>query len=228
MENILHRILAESFDRKTGGSTHKAGKLPFITLSREFGCQANPLAAMLKKELDKPGKPWNIMNKEIIFTAARELNMDPDLIASISGSSDRTQLDEILHALSSKYYKSDRKIRQTVATVVMNSALSGRVIIVGRGSAAITHGLQPAIHVQLIAPIEWRLDSLMSRHGLKREEMLKQLTETDLKRYKLIRDNAKGGDSLAHLFDLTINCSLVTHQEMVEMIIKLATLRKMI
>jgi len=228
MENLLQKLMVESFERKQAGDAKSFEKLPFITISREFGCQANLLATMLKQELDKRGKPWRIMNKEIIQNAARELHMDSNVIGRIAEAFERTTIDEVLGALSSKYYKSDRKIRQTVATVVLNTAQSGRAIIVGRGGAAVTRGLQPAIHVHMIAPIEWRLNSLMERHGLKREETLKQLTETDHKRYKLIRDSIKGIESVENLYDLAIDCHLVSHQEMVELIMKLASLRKMI
>jgi cytidylate kinase len=228
MENLLQKIMADSFERKQAGDSRLSGNLPFITISREYGCQANLLATMLKKELDKSGKNWQIMNKEIIQNAARQLNLDSDVISRIAGSLERTQMDEILHALSSKFYKSDRKIRQTIASVVLNTALSGYAIIVGRGGAAIARGLHPAIHIHMIAPIEWRLNSLMTRHGLKREETYKTLTETDHKRYKLIRDNLKGTETVEHLFDLSINCSLVSHEELVETILKLARLRKML
>jgi cytidylate kinase len=228
MENMLHKIMAESFERKQAGDPRLLGNLPFITISREFGCQANLIATMLKQELDKSGKTWQIMNKEIIQNAARELHLDSDLISRISGSFERTQMDEIISALSSRYYKSDRKIRQTIASVVLNTAIAGHSIIVGRGAAAVTRGLHPAIHVHLIAPVEWRLNSMMVRHGLKREETYKQLTETDHKRYKLIRDSLKGIETVEHLFDLSINCSLVSHEEIVKIIVKLAQMRKMV
>ncbi|MBK6966139.1 MAG: cytidylate kinase-like family protein [Bacteroidales bacterium] len=228
MENMLLKVMAESFERKQAGDPRLLGNLPFITISREFGCQANLLAAMLKQELDKSGKTWQIMNKEIIQDAARELHLDTDLISRISGSFERTQMDEIIHALSSRYYKSDRKIRQTIASVVLNTAHAGHVIVVGRGGAVVTRGLHPSIHVHLIAPIEWRLNSLMVRYGLKREETYKQLTETDHKRYKLIRDSLKGAEAMEHLFDLSINCNLVSHEEMVKIIMNLAQIRKMV
>jgi len=228
MENLLQKLMAESFERKQAGVSKSNDILPFITISREFGCQANLLATMLKEELDKGGKPWRIMNKEIIQNAAKELHMDSNIIGRIAEAFERTTIDEVLGALSSKYYKSDRKIRQTVAEVVLNTAQSGRAIIVGRGGAAVTRGIQPAIHVHLIAPIEWRLNSLMERYGLKREETLQQLTETDHKRYKLIRDSIKGIESVENLYDLTIDCHLVSHEEMVELIMKLAKHRKMV
>jgi len=228
MDNLLLKLMAESFDRKQAGISRPMGTDPFITISREFGCQANLLADMLKKELDMSGKQWRIMNKEIIFDAAKELNMDPEIISNISGAIDRTQIDEVMSALSSKYYKSDRKIRQTVASVVTNAAQSGHAIIVGRGGAAITHGLTPAIHIHLIAPIEWRLNSLMQRHSLKREEAFKQLTEIDHKRYKIFRDYVKWAEPIEQLFDLTFNCSTVSHHEMVGMIMNLVSERKMV
>lgn len=228
MDNLLLKIMVERFEHKVSGNTLPDGHKPFITISREFGCQANMLAVMLKQELDTSSTSWRIMNKEIIQDAARDLHMDPAVINAIAGSSERTQMDEVLHALSSKFYKSDRKIRQTIASVVQSTAGSGHVIIVGRAGAAITRGMSPAIHIHLIAPMEWRLNSLIQRHGITREAAFKQLSETDLKRYKLIRDNVKGGESHENLYDLTLNCSMVSHNEMVKIIMKLAEFRKMI
>jgi cytidylate kinase len=228
MENLLLKVMAESFDRNQSGVSQPLKNLPFITISREFGCQANLLAEMLKKELDKYGISWQIMNKEIINKAAKELNIDPGIIANISTADERNQLDEVLHALSSKYYKSDRKIRQTIASVVLKTARIGHTIIVGRAGAAITRELKPAIHIHLIAPIEWRLNSMMQRYNLKREEAFKQLTDIDHKRYKLFRDNVKWAEPIEQLFDLTFNCSTITHQEMIEMIMKLIVKRKMV
>jgi len=222
MDNLLLHIMAESFDRNQSGEEVPGTPRPFITISREYGCQANILAQMLRERLEQKGQHWRIMNKEIIFDAARELHLHPDKIAGISEASNRSQLDEVMHAMSSRFYKSDRKIRQTVASVVLNTALSGNVIIVGRGGAAITQGLQPAIHLHMIAPIDWRIQQLMLRNQLKRAEILKKLTEIDHKRYKVMRDNIKWAGSSEYLFDLTINCSMVSQHEVLKLVLSLA------
>lgn len=219
-EDLLLNYMVESFDR----NQHYAKKLeggPFITISRDFGCQANLLAKMLKEELQKAGQNWSILNKEIIMEAAKKLGMDPRSVARISESTDRNLMDEVLASLTTKYYKSDKKIRQTIASVITSAADAGNAIIVGRGSAVITHGMQPSINIKLTAPLEWRLQSLMLRYHAKREYMLKELNSIDLKRHRLMSQLNKTYGNSNDIYDLQINCSTITHRQIVTMVIAL-------
>jgi len=220
-DSILIKYMVESFDHSQPVSKKYESK-PFITISRDFGCQANTIARMLKEEFQKKGQKWSILNKEIIMESARKLEMDPRQVKEISESTDRTVMDEVLSALSQKYYKSDRKIRQTIASVVSSAAIDGNTIIVGRAGAAITQGLTPSIHIKLFAPIEWRLASLMQRYHANREHMMKQITSTDLSRHKMFSQVMKGTENVNELYDLHVNCSKLTHQQIVAVIMQLA------
>lgn len=219
-DNLFIRYMVESFDQNQQ-VVKKKESLPFITISREYGCQANLLAKMLKEALEAKGHKWAILNKEIIMESAKVLGMEPRRVQEISESTDRTVMDEVLSALSTKYYKSDRKIRQTIASVVTSAANEGYTIIVGRGGAAITRGMQPSLHIKLNAPLEWRLQSLMIRYHASREHMMKEITSIDYKRHRMLSQILKGSENTNELYDLQINCSTVSHKQIVAMIVKL-------
>lgn len=218
--NLLIKYMVESFDQSQPVQKKKESS-PFITISREYGCQANLLAAMIKEELEKGGQKWSILNKEIIMESAKMLEMEPRKVKDISESTDRTLMDEVLSALSTKYYKSDRKIRQTISSVVTSAANEGHTIIVGRGGAAVTKGMHPSIHIRLFAPIEWRLQSLMKRYHATREHMMKEITSIDYKRHRMLSQILKGAENSDEIYDLHINCSTISHQQIVAMVIKL-------
>lgn len=219
--------MVESFEQKHVPQQKKEEGGPFITISREHGCMGNTFAIMLRDELAKMGYTWRIMNKEIIQESAKELNMDPHKVMDIS-QTDRTQMDEVLHALSTRYYKSDKKIMHTISSVILSAANEGKAIIVGRGGVVTTRGMQPSIHLKLYAPIEWRLLSLMERYHAKREHMLSEITTIDHKRHKLTRDAMKGFENVDDYYDLHINCSTINLKQMVMMIIKLMEERGML
>ncbi|HLO92255.1 MAG TPA: cytidylate kinase-like family protein [Lentimicrobium sp.] len=219
-DNLFLKYMVESFDLNQP-VFKKKDSLPFITISRDFGCQANLLAKMLKDELDKKGQRWSILNKEIIMESAKVLEMDPRQVQEISESTDRTVMDEVLAALSTKYYKSDRRIRQTISSVVTSAANEGYTIIVGRGGAAITKGMQPSINIKLYAPLEWRLQSLMKRYHATREHVMKEITSIDYKRHKMVTQILKGSENSGEIYDLQINCSTVNHRQIVAMIVRL-------
>ena len=50
------------------------------------------------------------------------------------------------------YYKSDLKIRTTIAKVIRKFANEGNAIIVGRGGVAITRDIPLSLHIFLEAP----------------------------------------------------------------------------
>jgi cytidylate kinase len=228
MENILIKTLIRSFESKDTPVNEPEKPRPFITISREYGCQAELLSEMIISDIAQKGYAWQMVNKEILNHAAIELKMHPEKVESVISGTNRGIIDEIIDASTSKYYKSDRKIRQTISRAVDTFARQGNVIIIGRGGASITQGLPNGIHVRLVAPSSWRLASLMDRHKLSREDALKQMTSFDHKRYKLQRDYLKGLQDLDLLFDLKFNCSKVTLPEIAKTIIQLMEIRGMI
>ncbi len=228
MENILIKTLIRSFESKENHVNKQEDPRPFITISREYGCQAELLTEMIISEIARKGYAWQMVNKEILNHAANELKMHPEKVESVISDTNRSMLDEIIDASTSKYYKSDRKIRQTISSTVNTFARQGNVIIIGRGGASITQGLSKGLHIRLVAPSSWRLESLMTRNKLNREDTLKLMTSFDHKRYKLQRDYLKGMQDLDLLFDIKFNCSKVSLPEIAKTIIQLMEIRGMI
>ena len=174
---------------------------PVVTLSREFGCPGKKIAYCLIRKLNETkgsGKkpfPWRCINKEIISESAEALNLDPDAIEYVFKYEKKTFFDDILSSQSSKYYKSDRKIRNTIARVIRNIASEGNVVILGRGGVAITREMDRSLHVMLEAPINWRMLRTMQKYGMSEKEALNYSREIDRKRREL-RDyyHGKGTD----------------------------------
>ncbi len=181
-------------------------KKPFITISRESGCDASRLARILIERFHEINQHWRYIDKEILTETSRELQMDKSKIDYVFNAEKKKHADEILSALSNRYYKSDFRVRKAIANVVSHIAGEGQVILVGRGGAAITSGMRKGIHIKLVAPLEWRVNNLMKRKGRSRIEVLNYITDSDRKRQILLQDfKRKSDDQLA--FDLIINCS---------------------
>ena len=228
MNNLLIETLIRSFEANKPQAIDPPVHKPFVTISREFGCQANLLSELLNEELLKRDCNWQKVNKEILNTAGSELKMHPDKIKRVISDGKRGMLDETLDSLSAKYYKSDRKIRRTIADVVTTFATEGNVIIIGRGSASITQGMPNGLHIRLAAPSSWRMHAIMERRKLNREDAIKLIASMDHKRFKLQRDYIKGVHDFDSLFDIKFNCAKVSLEEITQIIIQLMETRKMI
>ena len=134
-EKYFSQVLA---DRITPGKPTG----PYISISRDFGCLANPIAERLARELSLRNKKkginrdWKWLNKQILEESAKALELNPSKIKYIFQSQQKSIFDEIVSALSTRYYKSDKKIRKTITEVIRAIAKTGDVIIVGRGGVA--------------------------------------------------------------------------------------------
>jgi cytidylate kinase len=209
------------FNRKFANlypQTPKQKQGPFITISRQTGCNANVVAEMLLEELRKQTPEWKMINKEIIDQAAGKLKVDKQRINDIITAKDRTMADEILNALSTRYYKNDKMVRKAIAEVVHHDAESGNVIIVGRGGVAVTRELEKGIHIKLTAPVEWRVNEIMHRRGISKEESEAFVVATDKKRIKLL-EQLSGKKSEDILFDLIFNSATFSPPQIVNLIL---------
>jgi cytidylate kinase len=231
MGNILLKYLEERHKKATQKVEEPKKVGPVITISRSFGCSANvcasELANILTKMEDNADNPWKIISKEILEESAKELGIDSEKIEYIFQFERRSAIDEILEALSSKYYKSERKIRNTIREVIHSFGEQGRVIIVGRAGASILYDIKNALHVRLIAPLDYRIETVSRRHKISYKEAKKLTLDMDKKRAMLRKDFA--GKRTSDLdYDLIFNCKTVSSDEIVQLIVKAAEMRKMV
>jgi cytidylate kinase len=206
---------------------------PVITISREYGCPAKRIAQKLSEELTRKmfvkGKDveWKYITKEIMSESAKELELDPAKIRYVFQYEQKGLLDDILTSHSTKYYKSDRRIRNTIAKVIRNIGCEGNVVIVGRGGVAITHDIPKSLHIHLEAPLEWRALRTSAKLDLPIEEAEQYALDIDRKR-KQFREFFEGKNTDYTRFDLCFNCMTLSIDEIVKIIIRAAEIRNLI
>lgn len=228
--NILLKYMERRFNKKEEKeSPIEAG--PVITISRETGCPAKRIARLLALALNKRNQNknihWKCVSKEILYEAARELDMNPSQIKYVFDFEQRGIWDDILSSFSTKYYKSDRKIRSTIAEVVRAVSEQGHVIIIGRGSVAITRDIPNSFHINLQAPLEWRAEILIEKSGMKIDEAREFALETDSKREKF-RNSFYGNNTDYTRFDVSFNCMTFSDEEIVTAIINMLEYRGLV
>lgn len=207
---------------------------PVITISRFYGCPGKKVARSLIEQLTQKmiikghqKAEWKMITKEIMSQSAHELEVDPDQIKYVFDYEQKGIIDDILSAHLNKYYKSDRKIRNTIGKVIRNIAYEGNAVIVGRGGVAITRDIERSLHIHLEAPLEWRALRISEKHSISMEEAEKYILDIDKKR-KQFRDYFQGKNTDYTNFDITFNCMTLSVEEMVKIIVKAADVRKLI
>ncbi len=229
MKNDLHKYMSERYQRQNL-VTKAAG--PVITISREYGCPAKSVAKKLTQALTeinkKKNKPeWRWISKELLHEVAKELQMDPSNIKYVFDYQKKGLLDDILSSHLNKYYKSDRRIRNTIAKVIRNISYDGNVIIVGRGGVAITKEVPKSLHINLEAPLEWRTLRTSEKNCLSIEDARIFALDVDKKR-KEFREFFEGKNTDYTRFDVSFNCMTLSIPEIVDAIVDLAKSRDLL
>ena len=202
-------------------------KSVFITFSRQTGCNGSGMAVDLVKALKAEGHKWTFMNKEVLEDTANKLKIHPSKIKYVFDNKKKTHVDDVLSAFSSKYYKSDKKVRKTITEVIRYYAIEGNIIVVGRAGVATTADIPGGLHIRFTAPYEWRLNALKKRSEFKDENVAAFIKKHDIKKRMLIED-FYGKDIQEIQFDLTINCAAFTRQQIIALIIEAMKWKNMI
>lgn len=206
---------------------------PVITISREYGCPARLVAEKLSEQLtrictSKGHKlQWKWIGKEILAEAAKELNIDPAQIKYIFNYEQRGFIDDIFASYTSKYYKSNRKIKGTIRDVIRSIGKEGHTIIVGRGGVAITRDISKSLHINLEGPLEWRALRVSERYNISIPKAKDYSLDIDRKR-KAFREMFEGRGTDYTTFDLTFNCMTLSIDEIVDIISNAVEIRKML
>jgi cytidylate kinase len=220
MKNTLLTYLNKRMSRKMINPTAERPPGPVITISREVGCSGIAIAEELALRLREkyPGHNWKVLSKEIFQQSAMELDLDPERVSKVFKQIDRSTFDELLNAFHEKKYKSDKKVRKTVVDVIRSFAEDGYCIIVGRASNVIAADIRNALHVRVVAPMEYCIRSIMEKNNFNREESVKFIEQVEKERYAY-RHAAMGKDlDEPEIFDITFNREAFSLEIMIDII----------
>ena len=201
---------------------------PVITISRECGCSASNLAEQLTNRINekssKQESKWRWVNKEILKLASDELKIHQDEVKKIVDSGEKNFLDEIVYSFTEKYYVTNLKAKKIIEEVVRNLAVRGKVIIVGRGSEILSHGIPHALHVRLYAPLDWKIKAMCERSNISESEAKKIVLLVDKQRAEF-RDSYLEKNQPAFEYDIQFNCARLSQEEIIDIMLSIAERR---
>lgn len=136
---------------------------PTLTIARQFGCEAYPLAERLKEILDaRTGEVWTIFDKALIERVSRESHLAEELFANLGDES--RVLDRLASTIPGWTTHAERFA--LLARQIVCIAREGNAIIVGRGASVLTQALPSCFHFRLVATHEHRVASIQQRLSL--------------------------------------------------------------
>jgi cytidylate kinase len=228
MENLLLKYMGKGLADETPGSDETK---PLVTISREFGCPSKLIAQMLVDEINKNSeashaRKWKFINKEVLESAAKELQVSSSEVKYLINAGTRGLLEDVLVSFSS-VYASNIKVKRTLVKVVSTIANAGYVVLVGRGSAAILRGRSHSLHIRLMAPEDWRIPEICKMRDISTEAAVKLMNNTDQKRAGLY-ETILGRKMDPYVFDVVFNCATTPKHRIVSDILAMMVNRALI
>lgn len=230
MSDTFVKYFQERFKIEDKGSNIPG---PVVTISREFACGAQILAAMLASKLNEFFLPidarqtWSVISKEILLETARQLQTDSRKIEYVFAFEQRNLVDDFLLSLSTKKHLSDWVVKEAIRKVIREFSETGYSIIVGRAGAQIARDIEKSLHIKLVAPFEFRRNLVMEKYHLDEKEAGKKTKEMDHNREKLIKMFVK--ESLCEkCYDVYYNTRFLSHEQICNSVIHLMQQKKLI
>ena len=165
------------------GSKQRLETYPFVSISREYGCEALPLSQQLVETLNerfRPSIPWISFDRELLDKVTRRTDVRRTLLDT---------LDERRRDKMSKLFDNiivhdspDTVAVRDLAEIIRALAVHGHSVLVGRGSSLVTQDLKNGLHIRLVAPRSWRIHTIASNRDLSFHEAEKLVSQGEKER----------------------------------------------
>ena len=205
-------------------------KLPFITLSREYGCMGYPVAEGLQDRLNEicdEKFPWTVFDRALVEKVSGDNNLAEELIDSLN----EKHRSEIVQAVDTIFLgrPNEYTIFKMLARTICSLAQKGHAIIMGRGASVFAQDIKKGFHVRLIAPWDFRVQIVeQTRDVSSRKEAEALVNKMDKERESFVERFTLKSVSDPDYFDLIINVERNSIEEIVEIILSAIRVRKLI
>jgi CMP/dCMP kinase len=194
-----------------------------VTISRQFGSGGSEVGRIVAQE-----SGLLYVDREIIAEVAKRLGINEEQAARQDEQTAGT-VGHILEALRSSspfslhynnlFKPSDLPTQaQEVAylrltqRVLLELATEGDVVIIGRGSQFLLHGVPRTLHIYIFAPLDYRIDQVMNHYHLDRASAKELIERRDYEHNAYLSRYYGGNQHQPNLYHLLINTGLFTYE----------------
>lgn len=197
---------------------------PFITISREAGAGGRTLMRRLVdrlNDLDPPGPgqtPWNGFDKELVEKVSQDHHLHKTLV-NLLGEQCHSWLHDVFAGLSAQ--TTETQVYRRVAETIRGLAQGGRVVIVGRGGVFITHNMPRGIHLQVVAPLEHRVEQMARALNCDHKHAASEVRRIDQNRESFYKRYWPDTPLSPSVFTATFNSAAISEEKMADAVLPL-------
>ncbi len=191
---------------------------PYVTISREYGCDGYELGDKLLEKLNETEGQgvWRLFKKEILKQLAEDTGLTEEVIER-ERLAKPSLLRDFFRGMRGGGIPDGYEIRNKNTIMVRTVAFEGHAIIIGQGGTAAAADLENGLSVRIEAPREWRITRVSYREKLKRQAAIARIDEIERRR-KHLRRIYEQKNPREPAFNLVIDNSMFNIDESINLI----------
>jgi hypothetical protein len=223
------RAAIHTWNHDAGRPVTERPQRVFVTVSRQPGAGAISFSHRLAERLNRDGQgDWSAWDRELVAKVSAEQGIAEEIIEMIPNRH-HNWLDDLLQGVGISPNPPDvieTRAYKQVAKVIRALAAAGHAIIVGQGGTFITEQMPGAIHVRLVAPLEYRIKCTAEQDKISLHEAAAQIVDIDQRRTEFYRRYWPGKVIAPETFTLTLNSAQLSLDELVDCVFPLIRSRE--
>ncbi len=204
-----------------------------VTISRQYGCDGPEIGRLVANILGA-----QYLDSELIYEAAHRIGVPADLVSErderIQGLSERL-LEDLGRAFTGLRTPerplpagqapalTDAQLLAVTRSIIREAARRNNAVVVGRGSQALLRDHPTALHVHVVAPLDFRVAQVVKRERVSPEEARRLIAKVDAERAAYLRINYHANWEDPLLYHLVLNVGLLGPEAAVQTIVLAAT-----
>ncbi|HPS59037.1 MAG TPA: cytidylate kinase-like family protein [Spirochaetota bacterium] len=199
----------------------KINNLPFVTISREYGCCGYMVAKKITEIFNTEFNPeplWAAYDKKLFEKMMIDTGLSASLIDTLTNKA-RNKLTDLVQTTFSDFPPQVAVHKKLVEMIAM-LAMNGNVVIVGRGANKVTKDMTSGFHIRLVAPFEARVEKIVKALNISKLEANKLIKEKTKQREGYMKEFFKIDLTDPHNYDMVINDSTFSVDNSARLIIQ--------
>ncbi len=210
----LSQIIEDQFhlwsEASKQSAVHKTW--PLITISRQYSAGGTTIGRHLSRLLNFP-----LWDQELVHAIAEDAGVSAELISSYDEHWPNT-LNELISTLVIGAKGTEAEYVRQIYRIIHTLEKRGRGVVIGRGGQFIVKE-HKALKVRCVAPLEVRVERVMTDEKLQRAEALKKITSIDRDRVHFHKHYfAKDVEDPCH-YHLVINTGAMSSEQVAKVIV---------
>ncbi len=184
-----------------------------LCISRQFGAGGRTLAGKIAKrlgyefadtELTRRVTEATGVSDEWLKISDRERDRGKSFVSSFFSSAFFERIAD-----ESSSARQENQVLEIFEQLIRELAQKDKVVFLGRGSQFILDNRTDTIKILLVAPLDWRIDFMMSHHNLSPTEAQDMVRDWDRNRKLFLKKITHRDPDDPSLYDLTLNMHLI-------------------